>query len=224
MENQFERTIRIIGDKGIKNLKKAHVAVFGVGGVGGYVVESLVRSGVGELSIIDKDTVAPSNINRQIIANHDTIGRAKVDVMKERCLLINPDIKIHTYECFFLPQNADDFDFSIFDYVVDAVDTVTAKLELVQRAKEVDTPIISCMGAGNKMDSSKFHIVDLYDTSICPLAKVMRHECKKRGIGSLRVLYSNEKSVVRGEIPGSTSFAPAVAGLLIAEEVFRQLL
>lgn len=224
MESQWERTEILIGKEGIAKLAKSHVAVFGVGGVGGYVVESLVRSGVGEISIVDKDTVSVSNINRQIIANHDTIGRKKVDVMKDRCLLLNPALKIHTHFMFFLPENSSEFDFSKYDVVVDAVDTVTAKLELIQCAKAAGVSVISCMGAGNKLNSRNFQVAEIFDTKICPLAKVMRRECKKRGISSFPVVYSTDEPAVRGEIPGSTAFAPAIAGLLLAEEVFRMLL
>jgi tRNA A37 threonylcarbamoyladenosine dehydratase len=224
MDNPFERTEILIGKDGICKLQQSHAAVFGVGGVGGYAVESLVRSGIGELSIIDKDVVSWSNLNRQIIATRETIGMKKVEVLKNRCLLINPDLVIHTHFLFFLPENAGQFDFTQYDYIIDAVDTVTAKLELVTRAKEAGTPIISCMGAGNKLNSGNFKLADIYDTRVCPLAKIMRRECRKRGIESLPVLYSDEQPRAKGVIPGSTAFAPAVAGLMIAEYVFRELL
>lgn len=223
MEHPLERTELLVGREGIKKLSQAHIAVFGIGGVGGYVTESLVRSGVGKIDLIDKDIVSLSNINRQVVASHKTIGRFKVEVMKERCEDLNPDVKVNIFNCFFLPETADQFDFSQYDFVIDAVDTVTAKLELIERSQKVGTPIISCMGAGNKLNSTKFQVADLYDTTVCPLAKVMRRECRKRGIKSLPVVYSTEEPKYKGDTPGSTAFAPAVAGLLLAEEVFRQI-
>ena len=237
MKEQFERTGLLIGDGNVDNLADAKVAVFGVGGVGGYVVEALARSGVGRFVLIDKDTVSVTNINRQIIALHSTVGRPKVQVMKERILDINPDAKVETKECFFLPDNADEFDFSEYSYVVDAVDTVTAKLEIIVRAKEAKVPVISSMGAGNKLDPTRFQVTDIYKTSVCPLAKVMRRELKKRGIKKLKVVYSKElpvKPEINEEIlkenenkrqaPGSIAFVPSVAGLIIAGEVIKDLI
>ncbi len=224
MDKQYERTEILVGEEGIRRLKQSHIAVFGIGGVGGFAAESLVRSGVGEISFIDGDIISLSNLNRQVIAAQDTVGLEKTEVMKKRCLSINPDLSVHTHYVFFLPENANRFDFCRYDYIIDAVDTVTAKLELIMRAKGAGVPLISCMGAGNKLDSGQFKLADIYDTKICPLAKVMRRECKKRGVESLRVLYSEEQPLVRGEIPGSTAFAPAVAGLMIAEYVFREII
>lgn len=192
MSEQFERTALLLGEEGIDKLSKARVAVFGVGGVGGYVCEALVRSGVGEFDLIDDDTVALSNINRQIIATHSSVGRYKTEVMRDRMLDINPDVIVHIYNCFFLPENADDFPFDQYDYVVDAVDTVTAKIALVMKAQEHNVPIISSMGAGNKLDASAFKVADIYKTQVCPLAKVMRRELKKRGVKKLKVVYSEE--------------------------------
>ena len=203
-----------------------HVALFGVGGVGGYVAEALGRAGIGTLTLVDKDTVSVSNINRQIIATYDTVGRPKTEVMAERLRAINPDIRIECRDCFFLPDTADAFDFTGYDYVVDAVDTVTAKLELIKRAKEAGVPVISCMGTGNKLDPSRFEITDIEKTSVCPLAKVMRRELKKRGITKVKVLYSKEEPIKHeaGAVPGSISFVPSVAGLMIAGEVINDLL
>ena len=220
----------------MERLKNSHVAVFGVGGVGGYVVEALVRSGIGEITIVDKDEVAESNINRQIIATVKTVGRKKVDVMEERIHDINPACVVHSQACFYLPETAAEFDFTEYDYVVDAVDTVTAKLELVVRSDAAGVPIISCMGAGNKLDASCFEVEDIYKTSVCPLARVMRRELKKRNIKHLKVVYSKEEPMehkmelppeegegTRRSTPGSVAFAPSVAGLLIAGEVVRDL-
>ena len=214
----------------MEKLASSRVAVFGIGGVGGYVVEALARSGVGALDLIDDDTVCPSNINRQIIATIGTIGRYKVDVAKERVLDINPDCKVRTYKTFFLPETQDEFVFSDYDYVVDAIDTVTGKLAIIEKAKKEGTPVISSMGAGNKVDPTMFEVSDIYSTSICPLAKVMRRECRKRGIDSLKVVYSKEKPLkpraghpARRSIPGSTAFVPSVAGLIIAGEGVRDL-
>ena len=242
MEEQFERSRMLIGNEGIERLKNSRVAVFGIGGVGGYACEALVRSGVSSFDIIDKDTVSISNINRQIIATHSTITRPKVEVMKERMQDINPDVMVNAYETFFLPENALEFPFEEYDYVVDAVDTVTAKIELIMRCKSVGVPIISSMGAGNKLDASEFEVSDIYKTSVCPLAKVMRRELKKRGVKSLKVVYSKETPVkVRsveeqskgtsetneefkaGRVPGSMAFVPSVAGLIIAGEVVKDL-
>lgn len=194
IKEELSRTGMLIGEEGINRLQKARVAVFGIGGVGGYVVEALARSGVGTLDLIDNDTVAPSNLNRQIIATRDTLGQLKVDAMKERILSIQPETVVHAHACFFLPENADSFDFAQYDYVVDAVDTVTAKLEIIMRAKAAGVPVISCMGAGNKLDATKFEVTDIYKTTMCPLAKVMRRELKKRGVDKLKVVYSTEQA------------------------------
>lgn len=224
MENQFSRTELLIGEEGVKKLKNARVAVFGVGGVGGYVCEALVRSGVGAFDLVDKDSVSISNLNRQIIATTKTIGRDKVDVMKERMLEINPKVTVNVHKCFFLPENADEFDFSQYDYVVDAVDTVTAKLELIVRAKDSNVPVISAMGAGNKLNATGFMVADIYDTKVCPLAKVMRRELKKRNIKALKVVYSQEEPIIKRATPGSIAFVPAVSGLIIAGEVVKDLI
>ncbi len=195
MQEQFERTARLLGENTIKALFEAHVAVFGIGGVGGYVVEALARSGVGEFTLVDKDRVSLSNINRQIIADHDTVGLYKADVMKQRILKINPCAKVNAIKCFYLPKEAAEFDFSSYSYVVDAVDTVTAKLDIITRAKNEKIPVISSMGAGNKLVPSMFEVADIYETSVCPLAKVMRRELKKRGVMDCKVVYSKEKPI-----------------------------
>ncbi|MBQ9632341.1 MAG: tRNA threonylcarbamoyladenosine dehydratase [Lachnospiraceae bacterium] len=223
MREELTRTRMLIGDEALLRLADARVAVFGIGGVGGYVVEALARSGVGALDLIDRDVVDITNINRQIIASQATIGRGKAEVAAERIALINPDCRVEVYPLFYLPETADQFDFSQFDYVVDAVDTVTAKLSLVERAAEAGVPILSAMGAGNKLDPTAFRVADIYDTSICPLARVMRRECKKRGIRSLKVVYSTEKPICVGRPPGSIAFAPAACGLVMASEVIRDL-
>ncbi|MCQ2588052.1 MAG: tRNA threonylcarbamoyladenosine dehydratase [Treponema sp.] len=228
MSEQFSRIELLLGNESIENLHKARVAVFGVGGVGGFTVEALVRSGIQHIDIIDNDTVCLSNLNRQIIALHSTIGKYKVDVMKERILDINPEAEVNVYKCFYLPETKNQFDFTKYDYVVDAVDTVTAKLQLIIQAKEAGTKIISCMGAGNKLDPTQFEITDISKTSVCPLARVMRQECKKRGIKDVKVLYSKEKSLSpldkeHKDIPGSTAFVPSVAGLIIAGEIIKDL-
>lgn len=248
MLNQFSRTQLLLGEDAMKKLADMRVAVFGIGGVGGYVCEALVRSGVGHFDLIDDDKVCLTNINRQIIATRKTVGKYKVDVMKERILDINPDARVEVYKCFFLPENADDFPFEEYDYIVDAVDTVTAKIALVMKAKEKNVPIISSMGAGNKLDGSMFRVADIYKTKVCPLAKVMRHELKKRGIKKLKVVYSEEystrpledmsiscrtncicppgaahKCTERRDIPGSVAFVPSVAGLIIGGEVVKDL-
>lgn len=223
---QFSRTQLLYGASKMERLATSRVAVFGVGGVGGYVVEALARSGIGALDIVDNDKVCLSNINRQIIATHKTVGQYKVDVAKERVLDINPECEVRTYKVFFLPETQDAFDFSDYDYVVDAIDTVTGKLAIIEKAKEAGVPVISSMGAGNKLNASLFEVADIYETSVCPLAKVMRHECKKRGIESLKVVYSKEKPIKCSEqrkVPGSTAFVPSVAGLIIAGEVVNDL-
>lgn len=224
-EGQFDRTKLLLGDDGVEKLSCMRVAVFGVGGVGGYVVEALARSGVGELDLTDRDTVSVSNINRQIIALHSTVGRYKAEVMKERCMDINPQIRVHVHNCFYLPDTAGQFDFTEYDYVVDAVDTVTAKLQLIGQAKEAGVPVISCMGAGNKLNPGRFEIADISETSVCPLARVMRRELKARGIRGVKVLYSKEEPCNRGNrLPGSIAYVPSVAGLMIAGEVIKDLL
>ena len=234
MDDQFSRTRLLLGDDGIEKLKNARVAVFGVGGVGGYAVEALARAGVASLDLIDNDTVACSNLNRQIIATHDTIGKLKVDVAADRVHAINPDCTVRVYRTFYLPETKDQFDFSQYDYVVDAIDTVSGKISLVLQAKEAGVPIICAMGAGNKLDPSRFEVADLYKTSVCPLARVMRTECRKRGIKHLKVVYSKEPPVTplvsaedmapgKRSVPGSVSFVPAAAGLILAGEVVRDL-
>ena len=222
--NFFDRTEKLLGADAMKRLAASHVAVFGIGGVGGYVVEALARSGIGALTLIDRDTVDPTNLNRQIIATTETIGRAKTEVAAERVKSIHPDCNVTCHQVFFLPETADDFDFTRYDYVVDAVDTVTAKLLIIGRAKEAATPVISSMGAGNKLDPARLRIADLYETSVCPLAKVMRRECRARGIDSLKVVYSTEQPAVNHKPPASVAFVPSVAGLLIASEVVKDLI
>lgn len=230
--DQFSRTELLVGAEGIERLRNSRVAVFGIGGVGGYVVEALARSGVGTLDLIDNDKVSLTNLNRQIIAMHSTIGRYKVDVAKKRVLDINPAAVVNTYRTFFVPETAADFDFHAYDYVVDAIDTVTGKIQLIVQADSACTPVISCMGAGNKMDPTAFRVADIYQTSVCPLAKVMRRELKKRGIRKLKVVYSEEvpievKAAAETEkkrILGSNAFVPSVAGLIMAGEVVRELL
>lgn len=244
MPDQFSRTELLLGKPAMERLAGCRVAVFGIGGVGGYVCEALARSGVGALDLIDDDKVCLSNINRQIIATNKTVGQYKTDVMKERILDINPDAKVNTYRCFFLPENASDFPFDKYDYVVDAIDTVTAKIELVMQCRNSGVPIISSMGAGNKLDPTKFRVADIYKTQMDPLAKVMRRELKKRGVKKLKVVYSEEEPVVpdadsaenqvdagtarqgskRRSTPGSTAFVPSVAGLIIAGEVIKDLI
>ena len=233
MSEAFSRTELIYGREAMERIASCHIAVFGIGGVGGYVVEALARSGVGALDLIDSDKVATSNLNRQIIATRSTIGRFKVDVAAERIADINPDCKVKTFKTFYLPETADLFDFSEYDYVVDAIDTVTGKLTLIENAKAAGVPIISSMGAGNKVNPVAFEVADIYKTSVCPLAKVMRHECKKRGIKSLKVVYSKEEPRTpleliqegsRRSIPGSTAFVPSVAGLIIAGEIINDLI
>lgn len=234
MSEQFSRTRLLLGEAAMERLAAARVAVFGIGGVGGHAVEALARSGIGEIDLIDSDTVSESNLNRQLIATHSTVGRYKVDVMEERIRDINPRAVVHKYQCFFLPENAEQFPFAEYDYVVDAVDTVTAKIELVMKAQAAGVPIISSMGAGNKLDASAFRVADIYQTSVCPLAKVMRRELKKRGVQQLKVVYSQEPPLTPGysdeelpagrrAVPGSVAFVPSVAGLIIAGEVVRDL-
>lgn len=248
MLTQFSRTELLLGKEAMEKLKNAKVAVFGIGGVGGYVCEALVRSGVGAFDLIDDDKVCLTNLNRQIIATRKTIGKYKTDVMKDRILEINPDARVEVHKCFFLPENADEFPFEEYDYIVDAVDTVTAKISLVMKAQEMNVPIISSMGAGNKLDASQFRVADIYKTKVCPLAKVMRRELKKRGVKKLKVVYSEEqptrpvedmaiscrtncicppgaahKCTERRDIPGSTAFVPSVVGLIIAGEVIKDL-
>lgn len=248
MLNQFSRTQLLLGKEGIDRLAEAKVAVFGIGGVGGYVVEALARSGVGSFVLVDDDKVCLTNLNRQIIATRSTVGKYKTDVMRDRILDINPQAQVEVRQCFYLPENADEFDFSEYSYVVDAVDTVTAKLEIIMRAKQTGTPVISSMGAGNKLDPTKFQVADIYDTTICPLARVMRRELRKRNVKDLKVVYSMEKSIrpledmsiscrtncicppgakhkctERRDIPGSVAFVPSVAGLIIAGEVVKDL-
>lgn len=246
MEDRFSRSRMLLGEEAMKKLAASRVAVFGVGGVGGYVVEALARSGVGQIDVIDNDTVALSNLNRQIIATMDTVGCNKVDVIAERILSINPDAIVYRHKCFYLPETAEEFDFTCFDYVVDAIDTVTGKIQLILQAKEASVPVISAMGAGNKLDPARFEVADIYETSVDPLARVMRRELKKRGVEALKVVYSKEKPLQplaeqepaegtgqesgneealhqRRSTPGSLAFVPSVAGLIIAGEVVRDL-
>ena len=249
MLTQFSRTELLFGKEAMDKLAGSKVAVFGIGGVGGYVCEALVRSGVGAFDLIDDDKVCLTNLNRQIIATRSTVGKYKTDVMRERMLDINPKVNVEVHKCFFLPENADDFPWDSYDYVVDAVDTVTAKIALVMKCKEKNIPIISSMGAGNKLDGSQFKVADIYKTKVCPLAKVMRRELKKRGVKKLKVVYSEEiptrpiedmaiscrnncicppgaehKCTERRDIPGSVAFVPSVAGLIIAGEVAKDLI
>lgn len=224
MFEKFVRTEMLIGKENLQKLKNSHVAVFGIGGVGGYVTEAIARAGIGKIDIIDNDTVTESNINRQIIATTKTIGKLKVDVMKERLLDINPEIQVNAFDILYLPETANVFDFSKYDYIVDAVDNVTAKIQLVLQAKESNTPIISSMGTGNKLDPTAFMVSDIYKTEVCPLAKVMRTELKKRGIKKLKVVYSKEQPVTNQRPPASISFVPSVAGLIIASEVVKDII
>lgn len=248
MLNQFSRTQLLLGKENMEKLYRAKVAVFGIGGVGGFAVEALVRSGIGSFVLVDDDKVCLTNLNRQMIATRKTVGKYKVDVMRDRILEINPNAQIEVRKCFYLPETADPFDFSEYHYVIDAVDTVTAKLEIVMQAQKCGVPVISCMGAGNKLDPTKFQVADIYQTTMCPLAKVMRHECRKRGIKHLKVVYSVEKPMrpledmsiscrthcicppgtqhkctERRDIPGSIAFVPSVAGLILAGEVIKDL-
>ena len=248
MPDQFSRSQLLLGAEAMEKLKAASVAVFGVGGVGSYAVEALARGGIGGIALFDDDRVCLTNLNRQLIATRETVGKPKVEAMRDRILAINPDCRVELFPCFYTPANADDFDLSAYSYVVDAVDTVSAKLELISRCKKAGVPIISCMGAGNKLDPTKFEVADIYKTSVCPLARVMRHECRARGIESLKVVYSKEpplepiddstvscrshcvcppgtrrKCAARRAIPGSVSFVPPVAGFILAGEVIKDL-
>lgn len=248
MLNEFSRTELLLGKEAIDKLKNATVAVFGIGGVGSFCVEALVRSGIGKLILVDDDKVCLTNINRQLIATRKTVGKNKVDVMRDRILEINPKAKVEVHQVFYTKENADEFDFTGYSYIVDAIDTVSAKLALIEHAKSANVPIISCMGAGNKLDPTRFEVADIYETSICPLAKVMRRELKKRNIESLKVVYSKEvpltpidddansckhscicptdtkrKCTVRRQVPGSISFVPSVAGLILAGEVIKDI-
>ena len=252
MSNQFFRTESLLGEVAMEKIKKAHVAVFGIGGVGSFAAEALARSGIGEMTLVDNDRVEVTNLNRQLIALHSTLGKPKVDVMRDRILDIHPHAVIHTFPVFFGPDTSGEFDFTSYSYVVDAVDTVTAKLELIRRAKDEGIPVISCMGAGNKLDPAAFEVEDIYKTSVCPLAKVMREELRRRGVQDLKVVYSREKPRLPFEpeepgseyiadagdpglffdgspaeirrIPGSISVVPSVAGLILAGEVVRDLI
>ena len=235
MREEFSRTALLLGADAMERLQKARVAVFGVGGVGGYTVEALARSGSGALDLIDSDTVSLSNINRQILASHSTVGMLKVEAAKQRILDINPDAVVRTYPIFYTPETADQFDFTQYDYIIDAIDTVTGKLALVERATQAGTPIICCMGAGNKLDAAAFEVSDLSKTTMCPLARVMRKELGKRGIKHLKVVYSREealtpvgaeeeaKAIGKRQIPGSVAFVPGAAGLILAGEVIKDI-
>lgn len=230
-ETIYSRTEQLLGSEALNKLLSSRVAVFGIGGVGGYVVEALARSGIGTIDIIDKDNISTSNINRQIIANTKTIGMPKVEVMKNRISDINPNIKVNSHQCFYLPETANQFNFANYDYIVDAVDTVTAKIELVMQAETAEIPIISSMGAGNKLNPTMFEVADIYKTSVCPLAKVMRKELKQRGIKKLKVVYSKEQPISipkskpgEKKTPGSVAFVPSVVGLIIAGEVIKDLI
>lgn len=248
MLNQFSRSELLLGKTAMEELEQARVAVFGIGGVGGYVVEALARSGIGAFDLIDDDKICLTNINRQIIATRSTVGKYKADVMKERILEINPQAKVYVHKCFYLPETAGEFDFQEYSYVVDAVDTVTAKIDIIMKAQEAGVPIISCMGAGNKKDPSKFKVADIYQTTMCPLAKVMRRELRKRNVKKMKVVYSTEKPTrpfedmsiscrtncicppdtkhkctERRDIPGSLAFVPSVAGLMMAAEIVKDI-
>jgi tRNA threonylcarbamoyladenosine dehydratase len=249
MPDQFSRTQILLGKNAMDILHRSRVIVFGIGGVGGFTVEALVRAGIGAIEVVDDDSICLTNINRQIIALHSTVGRYKVDVMADRIRDINPDVEVVTHKCFFLPETAGQFNFNMYDYVIDAVDTVSAKISIIEKSKEAGVPVISCMGAGNKLDPAQFHITDIAKTSVCPLARVMRQELNKRNITGVKVLYSTEKPLTpvedmanscrahcicppgakhkcteRRAIPGSISFVPSVAGLMIAGEVIRDLI
>ena len=238
MPNQFSRTELLLGEEAMKKLQNSRVAIFGIGGVGGYTAEALARSGVGAIDIIDNDTVCLTNLNRQIIATHSSIGKYKVDVAEARLLDINPDIKIKKYNIFYTPETKSEFDFTKYDYVVDAIDTVVGKLSIIEEAKRANVPVISSMGAGNKLDPTKFEVADISKTSVCPLARVIRQELKKKRISKVKVVYSKEPpikpivtdnnaedlNIKKHQIPGSTAFVPSVAGLIIAGEVIKDLI
>ena len=235
MKEELLRTAMLLGEEAVEKLTRARVAIFGIGGVGGYTLEALARAGVGQLDLIDSDTVSRSNINRQILATQSTVGLPKVEVGKRRVLDINPDCTVRTWEIFYTPETADQFDFTQYDYIVDAIDTVTGKLQLVKAAQEAGTPIISCMGTGNKLDASAFEVSDISKTTMCPLARIMRKELGKRGIKHLKVVYSREealsptgweeeaKALGKRQIPGSAAFVPGTAGLILAGEVIKDL-
>ena len=235
MKDELLRTAMLLGEEAVEKLRKARVAIFGIGGVGGYTLEALARAGVGQLDLIDSDTVSRSNINRQILATQSTVGMPKVEAGKKRVLDINPDCVVRTWEIFYTPETADQFDFTRYDYIVDAIDTVTGKLMLIQKAYECGTPIISCMGTGNKLDASAFEVSDISKTTMCPLARIVRKELGKRGIKHLKVVYSKEealsptgweeeaKALGKRQIPGSVSFVPGAAGLILAGEVIKDL-
>lgn len=233
MNPQFERTALIFGIENIEKLEKSRVLIFGVGGVGGFAVEALARSGIGAIDIIDNDIISESNLNRQIIALHSTIGKYKVDIMEERIKDINPNCKVEKYKTFYLPENSNQFDFTKYDYIVDCIDTISGKIEIIKNAKEKNIPVISSMGAGNKIDPTKFVVTDISKTSVCPLARVMRRELKNRGIEHLKCVFSTEKSLTsvileinpetKKQTPGSNAFVPSVAGLIIASEVIKDL-
>lgn len=235
--NEFSRTRMLLGREAMEKLKASAVAVFGIGGVGSFAAEAIVRSGIGGIALFDSDEVSVTNINRQLIATHKTLGKKKAQVMKERALEINPECRVQSFECFYTAENASEFDLSKYSYIVDAIDTVSSKLTLIERAKKAKVPIISSMGAGNKLDPTKFEVADIYETSICPLAKVMRRELKQKGIDSLKVVYSKEEVVKpleeegsdtpaagKRQIPGSVAFVPSVAGLIIAAEVVKDII
>lgn len=236
MIEQFSRTELLLGEAAMEKLYHARVAIFGIGGVGGYTVEALARAGVGQLDLIDSDTVSVSNINRQILATHSTVGKLKVEVARDRVLDINPACVVRTYPCFYLPETAEQFDFTQYDYIVDAIDTVTGKLMLVEQAKKAGTPIICSMGTGNKLDPTRFQVADISKTTVCPLARIMRKELKKRGIDHVKVVYSQEDALTpvgaeeemarlgKRQIPGSTAFVPGTAGLILAGEVIKDLI
>ena len=235
MQSQFSRTELLLGSPAMERLRRARVAVFGIGGVGGYTVEALARSGIGTLDLFDHDTVSLTNLNRQILATHDTVGRLKVEVAKERVRAISPDTVVYAHAVFYTPETADQFDFSVYDYIVDAIDTVTGKLCIIQNAMAAQVPVISCMGTGNKLDATQLQVTDISKTTCCPLARIMRKELRKRGINHLKVVYSTEEALTpvgaeeeaaalgKRQIPGSTAFVPGAAGLILAGEVIRDL-
>ena len=231
MDTRFSRTELLLGESAMKRLKRSHVIIFGIGGVGGFVLEALARSGVGNIDIVDSDVVSESNINRQIYALDDTVGKYKVDVAAERIKQINPSVNVNAFTTFYLPETSNQFDFKEYDYIIDAIDTVTGKIDLVVNADKVNTPIISSMGTGNKLDPTKFEVADIYETSVCPLARVLRRELKERGIKKLKVVYSKEEPIKTNcfdennkMIPASIAFVPSVAGLIIAGEVIKDII